>query len=466
MVKVHDKIFKPYISAKEIDSIISDLANRVNTDYAGKKPLFVAILNGSFMFASDFVKKIDLPCELSFVKFSSYQGTESTGEINELIGFDNDIAGKDIVILEDIVDTGQTLEKVLNILESMGASSVKIATLLLKPAIFNKNYPVDYVGKNIPNRFVIGFGLDYDQLGRNYGEIFQIQEEKDSMLNIVLFGPPGAGKGTQAERLVEKYELFHLSTGDVFRSNIKGETELGVLAKSYMDKGQLVPDEVTIKLLISEVEKHPEAKGFIFDGFPRTEPQAAALDEILAERNTGISMMLGLDVEEEELKSRLLKRAETSGRADDADPDVIQKRIDVYKAETAPVKGFYAAQDKFIKINGLGTFQEITNRLFEAIENGSYLESGSSVDLDTTLNTSISESVDVGVGVGVHENHEESPPHRLSRNRRDSSASAFDNEDDEDEEENENYRRRKYEESSEEGRKRQRGVNVKCAVVI
>lgn len=368
MVKVHDKIFKPYISATEIDSIISALANQINTDYAGKKPLFVAILNGSFMFASDLVKKIDLPCELSFVKFSSYEGTESTGEINELIGFDNDIAGKDIVILEDIVDTGQTLEKVLNILESMDASSVKIATLLLKPAIFNKNYPVDYVGKNIPNRFVIGFGLDYDQLGRNYGEIFQIQEEKDSMLNIVLFGPPGAGKGTQAERLVEKYELFHLSTGDVFRSNIKGETELGVLAKSYMDKGQLVPDEVTIKLLISEVEKHPEAKGFIFDGFPRTEPQAAALDEILAERNTGISMMLGLDVEEEELKSRLLKRAETSGRADDADPEVIQKRIDVYKAETAPVKGFYAAQDKFIKINGLGSFQEITDRLFEAIE--------------------------------------------------------------------------------------------------
>jgi adenylate kinase len=368
LIKVHDKSFVPYISAEEIDSIISGIAKRINTDYANKKPLFVAILNGSFMVASDLVKKIDLPCELSFVKFTSYQGTESSGEINELIGFDRDIKGKDLIIVEDIVDTGQTLEKVLNILESMGARSVKIATLLLKPAIFNKNYPVDYVGKNIPNRFVIGFGLDYDQLGRNYGEIYQIQEEKQHMLNIVLFGPPGAGKGTQAERLVEKYQLFHLSTGDVFRSNIKGETELGVLAKSYMDKGQLVPDEVTIKLLISEVDKHPEAKGFIFDGFPRTEPQASALDEILAARNTGISMMLGLDVPEDELKSRLLKRAETSGRADDADPEVIQNRIDVYKAETAPVKGFYDTQNKYIKIDGLGSMQEITDRLYAAID--------------------------------------------------------------------------------------------------
>ncbi|NOQ70844.1 MAG: adenylate kinase [Crocinitomix sp.] len=368
MINVHNKSFVPYISAQEIDTIISDIADRINQDYSGKSPLFVVILNGSFMFASDLAKKINLPCELSFVKFTSYQGTESSGEINELIGFKTDISGRDIIILEDIVDTGQTMEKVLNILESMSARSVRIATLLLKPAIFNKKFPVDYVGKNIPNKFVIGFGLDYDQLGRNYGEIYQIQEEKESMLNIVLFGPPGAGKGTQAERLVEKYELFHLSTGDVFRSNIKEETELGVLAKSYMDKGQLVPDEVTIKLLISEVDKHPEAKGFIFDGFPRTEPQAAALDDILAERNSGITMMLGLDVKEEELKSRLLKRAETSGRADDADPEVIQKRIDVYRAETAPVKGFYAAQDKFIKIDGFGTLQEITDRLFIAID--------------------------------------------------------------------------------------------------
>lgn len=188
------------------------------------------------------------------------------------------------------------------------------------------------------------------------------------MINIVLFGPPGAGKGTQAERLVDKYGLCHLSTGDVFRYNIKNETELGKLAKSFMDKGRLVPDEVTIKLLISEVDKNPEAKGFIFDGFPRTDPQADALDKILTEKGTGISMMLALDVEEEELKERLLNRAKTSGRADDADPAIIQNRIDVYKAETAPVKHFYDKQGKFISINGMGGMDEVTDRLFEAID--------------------------------------------------------------------------------------------------
>lgn len=188
------------------------------------------------------------------------------------------------------------------------------------------------------------------------------------MINIVLFGPPGAGKGTQAEKLVEKYNLYHLSTGDVFRYNIKNETELGVLAKSFMDKGQLVPDDVTIKLLISEIEKHPEAEGFIFDGFPRTTPQAEALDRILSERGTSINKMLALDVEREELKERLKNRAISSGRADDANPEIIENRINVYMEETFPLKEFYAAQGKFVKINGHGEIDEITERLFESID--------------------------------------------------------------------------------------------------
>jgi adenylate kinase len=188
------------------------------------------------------------------------------------------------------------------------------------------------------------------------------------MLNIVLFGPPGAGKGTQSERLIEKYDLVHLSTGDIFRANIKMQSELGVLAKSYMDKGLLVPDSVTIEMLRSEVLKKQEASGFIFDGFPRTNAQAAALDEVLLTFKTSITMMAALEVEEEELKRRLLNRATTSGRADDGDISIIENRISVYNKETAPVKDFYQNQNKFISINGLGTIDEITTRLFSAID--------------------------------------------------------------------------------------------------
>ncbi|MFZ5554853.1 MAG: adenylate kinase [Bacteroidota bacterium] len=188
------------------------------------------------------------------------------------------------------------------------------------------------------------------------------------MLNIVLFGPPGAGKGTQSEKLIGKYELVHLSTGDIFRANIKGGTELGNLAKSYMDKGQLVPDEVTIQMLESEAGKHQQAKGFIFDGFPRTAAQATALDKFLASKGQSITLMLSLEVEEGELKKRLLERGKTSGRPDDVNPEVIQKRINVYQSETAPVKNYYLQQNKCSEINGIGSIEEIFNRLCHAID--------------------------------------------------------------------------------------------------
>lgn len=188
------------------------------------------------------------------------------------------------------------------------------------------------------------------------------------MINIVLFGPPGAGKGTQAERLVERYNLVHLSTGDVFRRNIKGGTELGSLAKKYMDDGNLVPDEVTIKMLESEANQHPNAKGFIFDGFPRTQPQAKALDSFLEAKNQSISVMLSLKVEDSELKNRLMKRAETSGRVDDADTEIIANRIEVYKRDTAPVADYYSAQNKLVEINGIGSINEISQRLFDAVD--------------------------------------------------------------------------------------------------
>lgn len=189
------------------------------------------------------------------------------------------------------------------------------------------------------------------------------------MLNIVLFGPPGAGKGTQSERLIGRYNLVHLSTGDIFRVNIKGETELGLLAKSYMDQGNLVPDEVTINMLKSEVLKHENAKGFIFDGFPRTNAQAQALDSFLGSINTEITMMIGLEVAEDELRERLKKRAEVSGRPDDANPEVIQNRINVYKNETAPVKDYYERQGKYIAVDGIGSIDDISDRLYAAIDN-------------------------------------------------------------------------------------------------
>lgn len=188
------------------------------------------------------------------------------------------------------------------------------------------------------------------------------------MLNIVLFGPPGAGKGTQSERLIEKYGLVHLSTGDLFRYHLKNETELGKMAKTYMDQGHLVPDEVTINMLKAAVLEQAEPNGFIFDGFPRTDPQAHALDQLLTELHTQITIMLGLEVEEEELKTRLKQRALSSGRSDDADPEIIANRIAVYNRETAPVKEFYAAQQKYIAIDGIGSIDAITERLFAAID--------------------------------------------------------------------------------------------------
>ncbi|MBK8556549.1 MAG: adenylate kinase [Lewinellaceae bacterium] len=188
------------------------------------------------------------------------------------------------------------------------------------------------------------------------------------MINLILFGPPGSGKGTQAAGLVEKYKLVHISTGDLFRYEMGNNTPLGQRAKEFMAKGDLVPDEVTIGMLRNKVEAHPEASGFIFDGFPRTIPQAEALDRLLAESNNSVDGLIALQVDDEEIVGRIKLRGKTSGRPDDNDESIIRNRIAVYKSETSPVYHYYEQKNKSYSIEGVGTIDNIFDRICAVIE--------------------------------------------------------------------------------------------------
>ena len=368
MIKLHDKYFKPFISAKEIDDAMQRLALEIAADIGDEIPIFIGILNGSFMVVSDFVKKYPNPCEVTFIKLASYEGVKSTEDIQRLIGLTQDLSGRTVIILEDIIDSGNTLAEVHRIFKNEKVKSLKIATLFYKPESYKKDFKLHYIGIEIPNKFIVGYGLDYDGLGRNIPEVYQIKETQH-MTNLVLFGPPGAGKGTQAEFLKTKYNLVHISTGDVFRYNIKNATALGMLAKSYMDKGELVPDQVTIDMLNAEVEKNADANGFIFDGFPRTNAQADALSKLMDSKDSQINAMIALEVEDEILVERLLGRGKTSGRADDADESIIRNRIKEYYDKTAILKDYYSAQDKYFGVDGVGSIEEITVRLSAVIDN-------------------------------------------------------------------------------------------------
>ena len=188
------------------------------------------------------------------------------------------------------------------------------------------------------------------------------------MLNIILFGKPGSGKGTQAEFIKEKYELVHISTGDLFRQNIKNQTELGKLAQKYMNNGDLVPDTVTIGMLKSEVESNINANGFLFDGFPRTVDQAVSLDKFLDKKNLRIDLTIAIDVKEEILIERILNRGHTSGRKDDQDKIKIKNRFDEYNSKTSLLEDYYKNQNKFKIIDGYGNIEEITKRLYNQID--------------------------------------------------------------------------------------------------
>jgi adenylate kinase len=188
-----------------------------------------------------------------------------------------------------------------------------------------------------------------------------------NMFNLILFGPPGSGKGTQSEKLISKFGLKHLSTGDLLRSEIANQTKLGLEAKSLMDKGQLVPDEVVVGMISSALDNNPQAKGFLFDGFPRTTAQAEALDNLLSQRGAAINILLALNVTEEELVKRLLNRGLTSGRSDDTNEEVVRARIVEYNKKTSAVADYYRQFDKVVMIKGEGTVDEIFDALCQAI---------------------------------------------------------------------------------------------------
>lgn len=368
ILKLHDLYFKPFIQKNEIRAIVSHLAKQVKEDLPKNEvPIFIGILNGCFLFAADFIREFNSDCEVSFLKLTSYEGTKSSENVKQIIGLQKDITNRTVIILEDIIDTGNTLQEIYNIFKNKNTKQLKVVSLFFKPDVFRKELPIDYIGKSIEDKFIVGYGLDYNGLGRNYPEIYQLSIPP-KMKNIVLFGPPGAGKGTQANFLKEMYQLVHISTGDVFRFNIKNQTELGLLAKKYMDEGDLVPDEVTINMLKAEVEKNPDANGFIFDGFPRTQSQAEALDHFLSDKGEQINAMIALEVPEDTLVTRLLERGKTSGRTDDTDEAKIRNRFNEYNTKTAILKDYFEAQNKYYGINGVGSIEDITKRIAEVFD--------------------------------------------------------------------------------------------------
>ena len=365
-VTIKDKTFGISIPEEVIKQKVKALAERINHDMAGKNPLLLAVLNGSFVFAADLMRELTIPCEISFVKLASYQGTTSTGKVKEVIGINENLAGRTVIIVEDIVETGLTIQQMLDSLGTRNPESVHVCTLLLKPEKLQVDINVEYVAISIPNDFILGYGLDYDQQGRNLRDIYTLISNEqltpnnpNNMKNIVIFGAPGSGKGTQSDLIIEKYGLNHISTGDVLRNEMKNGTPLGQTARQYIDEGKLVPDSLIIDMLAKVYDSFGnEHKGVIFDGFPRTVPQAEALKKMLAERGHEVAAMIELDVPEDELMSRLVKRGLESGRSDDNE-ETIKKRLDVYHNQTSPLIDWYEKEGLRRPITGLGALDRI-----------------------------------------------------------------------------------------------------------
>ena len=374
IIQVLDKKFRISIPEEEILKRVDAVAEQLNRDLAGKNPLFLAVLNGSFVFAADLMRRITIPSEISFVKLASYQGITSTGKVKEVIGINEDLSGRTIVIVEDIVESGLTIKRMMETLGTRSPKAVHVCTLLLKPEKLEADVDIDYVAMRIPNDFILGYGLDYNQQGRNLRDIYTLVDDEDkpinniNMRNIVIFGAPGSGKGTQSDLIIEKYGLNHISTGDVLRAEIKNGTELGKVAKQYIDDGMLVPDTLIVDMLAKVYDTYgSQHKGVIFDGFPRTVNQAEALKEMLAKRGHKVAAMIELDVPEDELMTRLLKRGLESGRSDDNE-ETIRKRLGVYHSQTSPLIDWYEKEGIRHKINGLGELQRIFQDISQVID--------------------------------------------------------------------------------------------------
>ncbi|MCR4824674.1 MAG: adenylate kinase [Bacteroidales bacterium] len=340
-IRLYDKTFKPYIRHDRIIEAIDGIAERINADYHGCKdvPVILCVLNGAIPFTGELLQRLEFNCQLISIKLSSYQGTKSTGTVLNVMGLTSSVRGRRVIICEDIVDTGNTIVALKEmLLDKEGAADVKICTMLLKPEVYNKPVKLDYVGMEIPNDFIVGFGLDYNEIGRNIKDIYVID---NPMKYYILFGPPGAGKGTHAGAIAQKFNLKHISTGELLRAEIAAGTELGRQAKSLIDAGSLVPDSVVEGMIESVFNNVKDVNGFLLDGFPRNLTQAADLDKILEKRGESVTAVIALMISDDTIRQRIKGRAVIEGRADDANDETITNRIRTYHAQTEPLKEYY-----------------------------------------------------------------------------------------------------------------------------
>lgn len=368
-ITLQDKTFKPFIKNERIMRAIDDVAAKVNRDFCGctDVPIVLCVLNGAIPFTGELLQRLDFNCQLVSIKLSSYQGTRSTGTVLNVTGLTADVTGRRIIICEDIVDTGNTIVALKEMLLSEGAADVKICTLLLKPEVYNKPERIDYVGLEIPNAFIVGFGLDYNELGRNSKDIYVIDDNK--MKYYILFGPPGAGKGTHAGAIAQKYNLKHISTGELLRAEIAAGTELGKQAKSLIDAGSLVPDEVVEGMIESTFNNTTGVSGFLLDGFPRNIAQAEDLDKILEKRGESVTAVVSLMISDDLIRERIKHRAAIEGRADDASDTTIANRIKTYHAQTEPLIDYYKKSGKYYECDGgTGTIDDNRRRVLALIE--------------------------------------------------------------------------------------------------